>query len=137
MYYKGRQWDKGPGETKMGVAIADAPVGPYIKFPGNPVIQGNHEVLVWPQATGVASLIGTVGPKEITRSVMFSSDGFQFKKTHYVLDVPTAAGAFRPEAFTGSNQGKRVDWGLHIRHPKGSLPFLERFDIQTNEQLKP
>ena len=33
------------------------------------MIPGNHEVLVWPQGNGVAAMIGTTGPKEITRSL--------------------------------------------------------------------
>lgn len=130
MYYKGRQWNKSPRETKMGVAIADKPDGPYIKHSGNPIIPGNHEVLVWPQGTGVAAMIGTVGPKEITRSIMVSSDGLQFKKTHDVANVPTAAGAFRPEAYTDSNRGEQIQWGVHIGNRKPFLPFLERFDLR-------
>jgi beta-xylosidase len=130
MYYKGRQWNKSPKETKMGVAIADKPDGPYIKHSGNPIIPGNHEVLVWPQGTGVTAMIGTVGPKDITRSIMFSSDGLQFRKTHEVANVPTAAGAFRPEAFTDSNRGEQIQWGIHIGERKLFLPFLERFDLK-------
>lgn len=75
-------------------------------------IPGNHEVLVWPQGKGVAALIGTTGPKEITRSIMYAEDGLPFSKTHNILDVPTAAGAYRPEAFTDSGAGKRIQWGI-------------------------
>ena len=74
-FYKGRQLGKGPGQTQMGVAIADKPEGPYVKYENNPVIPGNHEVLVWPQGTGVAAMIGTTGPKEITRSIQYADDG--------------------------------------------------------------
>ncbi|MEQ1828329.1 MAG: family 43 glycosylhydrolase [Pirellula sp.] len=87
-YYKGRQWDKSPAETKLGLAIADKPEGPYVKHSGNPVVPGNHEVLVWPQGNGVAALIGTVGPKSITRSILYAQDGLHFSKTHDVVDVP-------------------------------------------------
>ncbi len=128
-YYKGRQWGHSPAQTKMGVAIADQPQGPYVKYQGNPIIQGNHEVLVWPQGAGVAAMIGKVGPKEITSSILYAEDGLHFSKTHEVVDVPTAAGAFRPEAFTGSGTGKQIQWGLHIGKRKGSLPFIERFDL--------
>ena len=131
LYYKGRQWNKGPGETKLGVAIADKPDGPYIKHAANPVVPGNHEVLVWPQADGVAAMIGTTGPKSITRSIMFAADGLQFSKTHDVINVPTAAGAYRPEAFTDSGTGKQIQWGVHIGKRQGFLPFIERFDLTT------
>lgn len=130
MYYKGRQQAKSYTETKMGVAIAENPDGPYRKHDGNPVVKGNHEVLVWPQGTGVAALIGTTGPKELTRTIQFAADGLKFHKTHDVIRVPTAAGAYRPEAFTQSGTGARIEWGVHIGHRKGSLPFIERFDLK-------
>ncbi|MEI6914045.1 MAG: family 43 glycosylhydrolase, partial [Armatimonadota bacterium] len=40
LYYKGRQWDRPFQETKMGVAIAEKPEGPYVKHSGNPVVKG-------------------------------------------------------------------------------------------------
>jgi len=128
-YYKGRQLGKSPGQTKLGVAISDKPGGPYVKYAGNPVIPGNHEVLVWPQGKGVAAMIGTTGPKEITRSIMFADDGLHFSKTHSIIDVPHAAGAYRPEAFTDSGTGERIEWGVHIGKQRGSLPFIQRFDL--------
>jgi beta-xylosidase len=132
-YYKGRQLGKSPAQTKLGVAISDKPGGPYVKYVGNPVIPGNHEVLVWPQGKGVAAMIGTTGPKEITRSIMVAEDGLHFSKTHNILNVPTAAGAYRPEAFTDSGAGKRIQWGVHIGKQRGSLPFIQRFDLVEAE----
>ena len=129
LYYKGRQLGKGPGQTQLGVAIADRPEGPYVKFAGNPVIPGNHEVLVWPQGKAVAAMIGTTGPKDIVSSIMVADDGLRFTKTHKVVDVPHAAGAYRPEAFTDSGTGERIEWGVHIGKRKGFLPFIERFDL--------
>uniref|UniRef100_UPI003565C1BD family 43 glycosylhydrolase n=1 Tax=Pontiella sp. TaxID=2837462 RepID=UPI003565C1BD len=83
-YYKGRQKGKSARETQMGLAIAEKPGGPYIRHPENPVIPGNHEVLVWPQGSGVAAMIGTTGPKEIINSVLYAEDGVNFTKTHRV-----------------------------------------------------
>lgn len=134
LYFKGRQLGKGPGQTQMGLAIADKPEGPYIKSENNPVIPGNHEVLVWPEGSGVAALIGTTGPKEITRSILSSDDGRRFSKTHNVISVPNAGAAYRPEAFTNSGRGKQIRWGVHIGQRKGSLPFIERFDLTRIEE---
>lgn len=134
LYYKGRQLGKGPGQTQMGVAIADRPEGPYVRYKNNPVIPGNHEVLVWPQGNGVAALIGTTGPKEITRATLYAEDGLHFTKTQDVIDVPHAAGAFRPEAFTNSGLGKQIQWGVHIGKRQGFLPFIERFDLNPLEE---
>jgi len=108
-YYKGRQQGKGPGQTKMGVAIADKPGGPYVKHEKNPIIPGNHEVVVWPLGKGVAAMIGTTGPKNITKSILYAEDGLNFVKTDDVVKGPVGAGAYRPEAFTDSKLGKHAD----------------------------
>jgi hypothetical protein len=101
---------KSPTQTQVGLAIAEKPEGPYVKYENNPVIPGNHEVLVWPRGTGVAAMIGSRAPKEIQHSVMYSEDGLHFSKTHQVIADPWAGGAYRPEAFTDSNQGEPILW---------------------------
>ena len=129
LYYKGRQLGKSPAQTKMGLAIADQPQGPYVKYKANPVFPGNHEVVVWPQGSGVAALIGRVGPKEITNRIFLAEDGVQFSKTHTLKEGPVAGGTYRPEAFTDSGTGAIPAWGVEIgRHGK-RLPFLQRFDL--------
>ena len=45
-------------------------------------------------------------------------------------EVPRAPGAHRPGAFRGKSEGTMIEWGLHIGHQGGFLPFLERFDCQ-------
>lgn len=134
-YYKGRQQGKSPAQTKMGLAIADQPAGPYVKYAGNPVIEGNHEVVVWPQGTGVAAMVGTTGPKAITNSVLYSEDGYNFTKTHNVSKSPWAGGTYRPEAFTDSDKGEAPEWGVEIGRakPKKSLPFIHRFNLEWND----
>ncbi len=131
-YYKGRQLGKSPSETKMGVAIADKPEGPYVKHEANPVIPGNHEVVVWPQGSGVAAMIGTTGPEDLTNTVQYAEDGIHFTKTHDLVNGPVAAGTYRPEAFTESGKGEIPEWGVEIGQPdrkKGELPFIRRFDL--------
>lgn len=135
-YYKGRQLGKGPGQTQMGLAIADHPRGPYVRHDLNPVIPGNHEVLVWPQGTGVAAMIGTTGPKAITNSILYAEDGVHFSKTHKVVTGPWAGGGYRPEAFTQSGKGTIPEWGVEIgraKRKKGTLPYIHRFDISTTQ----
>ena len=132
-YYKGRQLGRSPGETKMGVAIADQPQGPYVKHEGNPVIPGNHEVLVWPHGKGVAAMIGTTGPAHIKNTVQYAEDGIHFSKTHDVKSGPWAGGAYRPEAFTQSGKGELPRWGVEIGRKRGFLPFIGRFDLAGGE----
>ncbi|MBX2851753.1 MAG: family 43 glycosylhydrolase [Phycisphaeraceae bacterium] len=136
-YYKGRQQGKSSAQTQLGLAIADKPQGPYVKHKSNPVIPGNHEVLVWAHGSGVAAMIGTTGPKQITRSIMYAEDGLNFKKTHNVLNVPHAAGAYRPEAFTESGKGDIPKWGVEIGKRKGFLPFIHRVDFTVVKPHKP
>jgi hypothetical protein len=127
-YYKGRQLGKGPGQTQMGLAIADQPQGPYVKVEGNPVIPGNHEVLVWPQGEGVAAMIGSSGPKEIIHTIQYAADGMHFSKSHDVVNGPWAGGAYRPEAFTESGLGDVPTWGVQIGKKAKFLPFIARFE---------
>ncbi|MEP1489842.1 MAG: family 43 glycosylhydrolase [Algibacter sp.] len=131
LYYKGRQWGKSPRETKMGVAIANNPEGPYIKYENNPVVRGGHEVLVWPQGNGVATMIGKEGPENVRKSIMYAEDGLNFIKTHSFINknVPLAPGAYRPEAFTDTDNGKIIKWGVHRVINKNGQ-FLERFDLK-------
>ena len=136
LYYKGRQLGKSPSQTQMGLAIADDPQGPYVRHEANPVIPGNHEVLVWPQGTGVAAMIGSTGPKAITNSVMYAEDGVHFSKTQTVKAGPWAGGAYRAEAFTQSGKGTIPSWGVEIGRAKGKqkgkLPFINRFDVKQD-----
>ncbi len=128
LYFKGRQWDNTPGHTKMGVAIADHPGGPYVKYEGNPIIQAGHEVLVWPYGKGIVALISNAGPKEIAKTLQYTEDGINFRKMDDLTRVPSAPGAYRPEAFLDSGKGKMIAWGIHIGQKEGFFPFLERFD---------
>ncbi|MDF7825955.1 family 43 glycosylhydrolase [Pontiellaceae bacterium B12227] len=132
-YYKGRQLGKSPKFTQMGLAIADKPEGPYVRHEANPVIPGNHEVLVWPQGKGVAAMIGTTGPKDIVNSVLYADDGVHFTKTHKVKKGPWAGGTYRPEAFTDSSEGTMPEWGVEIGKEKKALPFIGRVDLKEGK----
>ncbi|EMI42313.1 family 43 glycosylhydrolase [Rhodopirellula sp. SWK7] len=134
LYYKGRQQGKGPAYTQMGLAIAENPEGPYIKHEANPVIPGNHAVLAWPQGNGVAAMIGTTGPADIINTIQYAEDGIHFAKTHDVVDGPRAGGAFRPEAFTDTDTGGPIKWGVEIgKHQGKELPYIHRYDLDWSE----
>ena len=134
LYYKGRQWNNTPGNTKMGLAVADRPEGPYVKSRLNPLIQGGHEVLVWPQGTGVVALIGTVGPRGIRNTLRYAPDGLRFAKLADLANPPQAPGAYRPEAFADNDKGKMIEWGISIGRKSGYLPFLVRFECSGSER---
>jgi hypothetical protein len=130
LYYKGRKWDDDWKNTKMGVAIGEHPAGPYIKYKANPVVGGGHEVLVWPQGKGVMSMT-SIGPPGIAKTLRYAEDGLNFVRVADLEDLPYAPGAYRPEAFTGSGKGELIEWGLYTGNNKGMLPYLGRFDCQT------
>jgi len=129
LYYKGRRWGDTPAHTEMGLAVAEKPEGPYKRYVANPVIKGGHEVLVWPVGHGVAALVN-IGPKGVGKTVQYASDGLDFSNMMDLDEVPNGPGAYRPEAFTDSGDGRMIEWGLHIGSREGSLPFLERYDCQ-------
>ena len=130
LYYKGRQWNNSPSNTKMGLAVAEKPQGPYVKSKLNPLVKGGHEVLVWPYGCGIVAMIGGVGPVGIRDTIRFAPDGLRFTKLADLVNAPHAPGAYRPEAFTDSNKGEMIRWGLSIRRTEGYLPFLVRFECK-------
>lgn len=129
LYYKGRQWNNTPAHTMMGVALAEHPEGPYTKVGDGPVVRGGHEVLVWPWGTGVAALVN-IGPEGIGRTLQYAPDGVTFFRVLDLENVPHAPGVYRAKGFQEVEDGPMIEWGLHIGHKEGYLPFLERFDWQ-------
>ncbi|WP_228372752.1 glycoside hydrolase family 117 protein [Demequina maris] len=113
LYYKGEQMAEkfagGGRATRWGVAIADAPEGPYERSPLNPITNSGHETCLWLHADGVAALLTTDGPERNT--VQFARDGQNFEIMAYLADPPVAAGPFREERPTVRGlDGLR--WGL-------------------------
>ncbi|MBE3096694.1 MAG: sulfatase-like hydrolase/transferase [Planctomycetes bacterium] len=125
MYFKGRQQGHSPGETKMGVAMAGKPAGPYVKWKANPVIASGHEVLCWPHGWGVASMVTAAGPQKNT--IQFALDGVQFAPRGGFVNGPHAPGAYRPEAFRNHAFGQVIKWGID-HSAAGKDLFLRRFD---------
>ena len=124
LYYKGRQAGHTPAETRWGAAIADRPTGPYVRWPGNPVIGSGHEVLVWPHGRGVAALVGPTGPEKNT--IQYAEDGLHFRVVSHFTNPPKAPGGYRPDAFTGATYARGMPWGVGMEN--GPDPYLVRFD---------
>jgi hypothetical protein len=123
LYYKGRQADRSPRETKMGLAIGTSPLGPYAKHPENPVLDSGHEVCVWPHGRGVGCLVSPVGPQGNT--LQYSDDGVHFRKIADAVP-PKAPGPHREDGFV-DRPGPGMTWGVSMEHhPR--WPHLVRFD---------
>ena len=131
LYYKGRQMGLSPRETKMGLAIADHPLGPYVKHPANPLIASGHEVLVWPMGEGVAAWVQPVGPAGGT--IQYSPDGVHFQTRAEVVP-PRVPGPYCPDAFTDTAFGHGFTWGICQNSSRREpFPFLERFDCRIGQ----
>jgi hypothetical protein len=125
MYYKGRCYidgKKGPGRTKMGVAVAEHPEGPYQKHE-DPILDRSHEVLIWLKDGGVASLAS------ISSSINFASDGINFSPIQQELtNIPTAPGLYRPHLEDGNPAEEIPGWGISMKQAKGEA-YLLRYEI--------
>lgn len=113
LYYKGEQMGEeitfGGRQIRHGVAIANNPLGPYIKSEYNPISNSGHEICVWPYKGGIASLITTDGPEKNT--VQWSSDGINFEIKSHIQDPPHAIGLNR-SADTEKSPIEILRWGL-------------------------
>ena len=123
LYYKGRELAKSPRETKMGLAIAEQPTGPYIKSALSPVIASGHEVCVWPHGHGVAALVAPTGPEGST--IQYSPDGLYFEVKARV-QPPKAPGPYRADRYQ-DGPGPGITWGISHENQDG-WPHLMRFD---------
>ena len=125
LYYKGRGRDLTPAQTKMGLAIAESPTGPYVKHSANPVVGSGHEVCVWPHREGVAALTAPTGPEGCT--IQYSPDGVSFT-VEAKVQPPLAPGPFRTDGYQDVPYGEGITWGISQRGSQSPRPFLERFD---------
>jgi hypothetical protein len=125
LYYKGRQHGLGPSHTRWGLAIAAEPAGPYVKTKENPVTDSGHEVLVWPQGSGVAAMITLSEPR--ANSILWAPDGVHFQFMSDFFSPVKAPKAFCPEAFTQARPAPGFRWGISM--VDGPHPFLTLFHI--------
>ena len=132
----GSQLKKPYPDFTTGLAIAESPEGPFIKHPLNPVSASGHEVLVWPYKKGVASLVILNGPEKNT--VQYAADGINFEIMANVVAPPDAAGAFRPDAFTNTENEMGIEWGLCHVPPTAEYQctFFIRFECGLSQGRK-
>lgn len=125
LYYKGCTRTDTADTTKWGLAIGDSPAGPFVKVKANPLI-GGHTVCVWPHREGVAALIDSAGPERYT--VQWSTDGLHFKRAAELDYVHTGCGPYDPDAFTNTEQGRGIAWGVAQDCERGRMCIV-RFDV--------
>ncbi|RMF89280.1 MAG: glycoside hydrolase [Planctomycetota bacterium] len=118
----------------LGLAIADDPLGPFVKHPLNPVLNSGHETMFFPFKSGVAALVIKDGNERST--IQYAEDGVNFEIASVVSLPPIAAGPFVPDAFTDTKDGRGVTWGLcHFTNAGGpgkQHSILARFDCDLS-----
>jgi len=128
MFYKGRAWKKPPIQTRMGVAAARSPLGPFKRLnDGKPVQDGGHEVLVFRHAGKFWSLTSPVGPAGNRLLVTGNPLDFSHWAARLKGRAPMAPGLFRPE-LTGCRPAGRTRWGIAMATDQGT-PYLRRFEF--------
>jgi hypothetical protein len=130
LYYKGRNLAhgrRGPGRTKMGLAVADSIEGPYVRQNGGrPLLEKGHEVLIWQEGQSITTLTS------IDRKIQRSEDGYQFTPLKVVRNRPTAPGLFREELTAPEAQPMTATWG--VCHKNDPNPYLVRFEFRGGEK---
>ncbi|REE00198.1 glycosyl hydrolase family 43 [Marinoscillum furvescens DSM 4134] len=137
LYYKSDA-DGDPRLVRMqGLAIAEDPLGPFTKHPLNPVINSGHETTLFPFREGVAALVIKDGNEHFT--IQYAPDGVNFEIAAITELMPIAAGPYVPDAFTNTDYGKGITWGLsHLAPAFGWDPLvsiLMRFDCDLSLEV--
>ncbi|GGF36107.1 glycosyhydrolase [Echinicola rosea] len=114
LYYKAayNKWPDKRDEYAVahGLAIADDPYGPFEKHTLNPVLNSGHETTYFPFKEGIAALAIKDGNE--AQTMQYAEDGVNFNIASTVELTPTAAGFYTPDAFTDTDYGRGVTWGV-------------------------
>jgi arylsulfatase A-like enzyme len=104
LYYKSRRAGETNRETRIGVATADSPTGPFHRHPENPLFCG-HAFTVWPCVGGVAAVGGVASSQ-----LLWAADGIHFEPVGKLVTEST--GLFTPDA--GADIDPPHLWGLEV-----------------------
>lgn len=129
LYYKGEQMGEkitfGGRQIRHGVAIADNPLGPYVKSPYNPISNSGHEICVWPYNDGIAALITTDGPEKNT--IQWSPDGINFEIMSVIPGVSAHAIGLDRSADNEKEPTEILRWGLSHIYNNGDYQSIMSF----------
>ena len=133
LYYKSEMGGR-PKAPMQGLAISDHPLGPFDKYPLNPIINSGHETGLFPFKEGIAALVGRHGLEHNT--IQYAPDGVNFEIAAITALLPVAPGPYAPDAFTDSGDGRGISWGLSHFRPFGGTgrkhSILTRFDCDLS-----
>jgi len=126
LYYKGYNWPTTWKHTRWGLAVAEKPTGPFVKYEKNPVLGSGHCVCVWPHRDGVAALVDDSGPERFT--IQYAKDGIHFQRICKLKHVDIGCAPYDPDAFSNNTNGRGISWGVTARRRNGLL-HIARFDV--------
>ena len=119
----------------LGLATANNPLGPFEKCPLNPVLNSGHETGLFPFKGGIAALAIRHGNEHNT--IQFAPDGVNFVPAASVSLMPIAPGPYVPDAFTDTDDGQGITWGLCHFTTAGTREthhsILARFDCDLRQ----
>lgn len=138
LYYKGEQMGEeitfGGRQIRHGVAIADNPLGPYVKSKYNPISNSGHEICVWHHDGGIAALITTDGFEKNT--IQWAPDGINFEIKSAIPGAPHAIGLVR-ENNDGEDPISIMDWGLTHQYKDYNWQYIRRFTGKRKSYTRP
>ncbi len=135
LYYKS-DFDGDPRLVRMqGLATADNPLGPFTKSPLNPVLNSGHETTLFPFKEGIAAMVIKDGNEHFT--IQYAPDGVNFSIAAITNSLmPIAGGPYVPDAFTNTDYGKGITWGISHAITAGTKgkqhSILMRFDCDLS-----
>lgn len=130
LYYKAALGVRPEYLVVNGLAIADDPLGPFMKHPLNPVLNSGHETTMFRFGDGIAGFAIRNGIESNT--IQYSPDGVNFEIAAVTAMMPVGAGPYIPDIFTSEGKGQGFQWGLsHFcdhKRTDNKYSFLGRFD---------
>ncbi|MEX0320880.1 MAG: family 43 glycosylhydrolase [Puniceicoccaceae bacterium] len=135
LYYKAAFNRPGTVWSCMGLAIAEDPLGPFVKHPLNPVQNSGHEICFFPFKEGLASLVIRDGPEHFT--IQYAEDWVNFEIKAITEMMPIGPNGFIPDAFADNGDGRGITWGVchfrNVRGPNGKMHSeIARFDCDLS-----
>ncbi|MHA6483378.1 glycoside hydrolase family 117 protein [Paenibacillus sp. strain BS8-2] len=136
LYYKGERMGEelymGGRETKWGLAIADNPMGPYIKSEYNPVTNSGHGTCLWKYKSGMAALLRQEGIERNT--IQFAEDGINFEIMAVIKEAPGLTGPYRPNDYSDNDDPlEGINWGL-THNMNGKWSYIVGFNINMSQR---
>ena len=118
----------------QGLAIAEDPLGPFVKHRLNPVMSSGHETSLFRFQQGIAAMAIKDGNERST--MQFAEDGVNFKLASVLSLPPNAPAPFSTDAFTNTNDGRGITWGLcHFTNagsPGKQHSIMARYDCDLS-----